>query len=124
MKLRDWGGGLETELGLRAAGELPGGAEGYTYTGEPGLGRRVSGVWGDARAGRGSFWRASVSRQGRAALTPREMGALFPRTAARESLMRGARGPFLKTLLHMTHVGSSTSYCWLFGRPCFKCHLW
>lgn len=112
MKLRDWGGGLETELGLRVAGELPGGAEGYTYTGEPGLGRRVSGVWGDARAGRGSFWRASVSRQGRAALNSqgdgrfvpadgreRKFDAWCPRPILEDTSAHDTRGVFYKLLL-------------------------
>lgn len=73
---------------------------------------RVSGVWGDARAGEGEL---SPARGGRAALTLRKMGALFLPAAARESLMRNASGPLLGIFLHLTYLGSSTSYSWLFG---------
>ena len=72
---------------------------------------RVSGVWGDAQAGEGEL---SPSAQG-SRRSFRRMGALFLRAAARESLMRDASGPLLGLFLHLTYLGSSTSYCWLFG---------
>lgn len=101
-----------TQLGLRDPGGLPGGAGCWTCGCGPGGRGESVGSGETPELGRGSFRRA---RGGRAALTLRKMGALFLRAAARESLMRDASGPLLGIFLHLTYLGSSTSYCWWFG---------